>query len=261
MFINPAAPNGRLARASCSTDGARRSHAHYARFIQPDPIRYDDGMNMYAYVGNDPVNKRDPLGLQQVEQPPVIVTGRRLPRVAPPRPCPTRWECSPPSDIPYEEPFALQIDLELQLASFDGVGGPLEERISCAGRARVMAGNPGLVGRIGGFGFPVTAGSAAIIPRQFTRSPLAGPSMRYIGRGAWGMTEGGQMFWRFTDTMDHNELAPRALDAQDIIMARDPGLLILELVSGRDEGVSFVTLSIPATEHGCPTGTRQIGGG
>ena len=35
------------------------------RFLQPDPVGYDDGMNMYAYVGGDPVNRRDPTGLQQ----------------------------------------------------------------------------------------------------------------------------------------------------------------------------------------------------
>ena len=70
---------------------ARMYAPQLGRFLQTDPVGPEGGINLYAYVGNDPVNWIDPSGLGRMAfenqyviraepsyQQEIVVTGRRL---------------------------------------------------------------------------------------------------------------------------------------------------------------------------------------
>jgi RHS repeat-associated protein len=48
---------------------ARYYHPEIGRFLQTDPIGYEDGMNWYQYCKNTPLSVADPLGLGNVFKP------------------------------------------------------------------------------------------------------------------------------------------------------------------------------------------------
>lgn len=67
--VNPVELNLRFAGQYYDvTTGLHYNHHRYyypklGRYLEPDPIKLEGGINTYAYVGNDPVNGVDPSGL------------------------------------------------------------------------------------------------------------------------------------------------------------------------------------------------------
>ena len=251
-----------LAEIGVQYSKARMYDPALGRFLQTDPIGYTAGPNLYAYVGNDPINFTDPFGLQECDPatnpdgcgPPIVVCAY----------CLTEWLIRERLRSIYsafnDEHAANDFRLQLAALAPQSISKAIPTTfLICRGPARILEGNTGLIGRTGAFGpdMPVRYGSAAIIPRQFTGKFLVGPVLRYIGYGAFGVTDSGQWFAGFTDAVGHAELGSTFV-AQERIMARDAGRLIVEIVGGHDE-LTNVNLTIPKTTFGCPDNTRLIG--
>ncbi len=63
--------------SASSADWARYYDPELGRFLSEDPIGITGGLNLYAYAGNDPVNRWDPTGLDPAEGPPCTMEDGR----------------------------------------------------------------------------------------------------------------------------------------------------------------------------------------
>lgn len=120
--------------------------------------------------------------------------------------------------------------------------GP-DETQACTITARVLGGNPDKVGPTGGLTgdtvgrFPVTTGSAAVDPLQWGGKGI----LRQYGSQVSGQTASGQSFQGLTDVIGSQEVS----NVRDRLKDLNPGAILLELVNGKDEGVTTVTLRLP----------------
>ena len=128
----------------------------------------------------------------------------------------------------------------------------------CLGRARVLQGNPRLIGRVGGI--PpnmVAADSAAAMPQQFgvntgvALSPYSGHIYGIVARGR-------ATFNQVTDVIGGPPI--NGENRRDRLQRLNPDTLIIELPSvPRDMGTTSVLIVVP-NALSCPTGTVELAG-
>ena len=174
----------------------RYYHAGQGRYMSNDPIGYGDGLNMYAYVKNDPVNKHDPMGLTEV----IPVTDKHRPK----------WDSSTDPAVIRAILDQLKADVAADIGrglgeTRDGFGATTKRNMeACAGNVGIVPPgtspvNPGSIDAATGF----TPGGAGDKLNLLT-SPGFTRSLRAIAAARKATVEADALF--FPDSSDRNPL-------------------------------------------------------
>jgi RHS repeat-associated protein len=200
---------------------ARYYDPQAGRFVSEDPIGFMSGdTNLYAYVQNEATSLADPLG------------------------------------------FGPQSKKDCHATH------------TCVGRARVLGGNPKTVGKQGGVpGKTVAPHSAAAAPVQwgfatgagFSSFPVSGtvgapihaPLANFIFGDVNPQVGGTQQTFNSITDVNGGKSPIAGMNVRDALMHLYPGDLIIELVNGKDQGVTTIILTLPIGTP-CPAGTIDL---